>query len=328
MKRSLTLVCLVTIFAALISIAPESQRAVPTVLAQQIKTEALYRFVSDRNQYLLLPGKNGEPATLPPGMSGNFKNLGVIGHVPGGTHQLVTSGVYMASKSDDYGERYFYTTDIDEWKLKTSSGYQWTKVSGYIFNVSTKKVAGTLPLYRLFLERTVVPTGQFYTPKNGEDGYFYTTSEKEKNDAIAGGYKYPRVMGYIYAEPQPPASTETKNSVPQIPPGKPAPDADTDLLKRGCIRPGVGAYQCPTIGGFEACESYRQQGKVKACSTTANQKIQAAMEKELYALGCTRFLDRPDEFRCKTPKSLDLCETYRKNGKLTKCLKGWTDQSD
>jgi len=321
MKRSLTLMCLMTIFAALISIAPESQRAVPTVLAQQIKTEALYRFVSDRSQYLLLPGKNGQPATLPPGLSGNFKNLGVIGHVPGGTHQLVTSGVYMASKSDDYGERYFYTTDINEWELKTSSGYQWTKISGYIFNVSTKQVTGTLPLYRLFLERTVVPSGQFYTPKNGEDGYYYTTSEKEKNDALAAGYKYPRLMGYIYAEPQPPS--KGNNETTKLGPGTPPPDPDTDLLKRGCTRPGQGAYHCPTIGGFEACEHYRELGKVKTCTTSANQKVQAAMEKELFYLGCKRLLDRPDEFRCKTQKSLDLCETYRKNGKLTKCVKAF-----
>jgi hypothetical protein len=327
MRKALTPICLIAIFAVSLLIEPKvpiSQHAVPAAFAQKIQTRPLYRFASDQNQYLLLPGENGQPATLPKGMSGNFKSQGIIGHVPGGTHQLETAGVYMAAKTDDYGERYFYTTKVDELELKTQQ-YGWTKVSGNIFYVSVKPVQGMVPLYVLFLERTVVPSGQFYTPKLGEDGYFYTTDEKEKNNAIAAGYKYPHVIGYIYSGPQPPTSTETKNSVPQIPPGKPAPDADTDLLKRGCTRPGLGAYQCPTVGGYEACESYRQQGKVKACTTTANLKIQAAMEKELFYLGCTRFLDRPDEFRCKTQKSLDLCETYRKNGKLTKCLKGWTD---
>ena len=41
---------------------------------------------------------------------------------------------------------------------------------------------------------------------------------------------------------------------------------------------------------------------------------------ELYRLGCTRFLGRPDEFLCKTPKSFNLCEAYRRNKTAKKCL--------
>jgi hypothetical protein len=107
---------------------------------------------------------------------------------------------------------------------------------------------------------------------------------------------------------------------PKVATGKGAVvDADTVLLKRGCTRPGPGTYSCPTIAAYEACEIYRNQGVVKACATSANEKVQAAMDKLLFSVGCSRFLGRPDEFLCKTQKGLDLCETYRKNGKLKKC---------
>jgi len=110
---------------------------------------------------------------------------------------------------------------------------------------------------------------------------------------------------------------------PRIATGQGAPvDADTVLLKRGCTRTGVGSYKCPTVGAYEACESYRLSGKSKvtACSTSANEKVQAAMEKTLFSVGCSRFLGRAEEFMCKTQKSFDLCETYRKSGTAKKCL--------
>ena len=47
------------------------------------------------------------------------------------------------------------------------------------------------------------------------------------------------------------------------------------------------------------------------------------MEKELYSIGCKRFLDRPDEFRCVTQPALDACTVYLKNGQAKKCLKAW-----
>ena len=317
MKQLITLVCLLTFFAALTLVEPGlpfSGHVVPAVLAQQIKTEPLYRFASDSTHYLLMPGINGQPTTLTPGYTAGFKKPVVIGHAPGGTHQLATAFVYMATKTDDYGERYFYTDSLPELNLKVS-GYGWKKVKGYAFKVATKQVKGTVPLYRLFLERTVVPSGQFFTPKPGEDGYYYTTSEQEKNQALAAGYKSPRVLGYIYSSPQPPPPPG-----PKINPSEP----HSIPMRTCCTRmhaPKPGRLQCPTIGGYEACESYRNQGIVKGpCSTPANLKIQAAMDKLLFSVGCTRFLGRPDEFLCKTQTGLDLCNTYLKNGKLKKCL--------
>ena len=316
MKQLLTLMCLLTLLAALMLIEaalPFPQHPVPTANAQAIKTEPLYRFSSDKNQYALIRGEN---VGFNDGYGAGFAKPVLIGHVPGGTHQLVTITIFAARKSDDYGERYFYTNDYAEYDLKTSSGYQWKKIKDAGFYVSKNQVKGTVPLYRLFLERTVVPSGQFHTPKAGEDGYYYTTSEQEKNQAIAAGYKYPRVLGYIYSSPQPPPPP-----TPKVDSSGKAISPDADLLNRGCTRPSLGAYNCPTIGGYEACESYRSQGKIKGpCSTPANLKIQEAMDKLLFSVGCTRFLGRPDEFICKTPKGLDLCKTYKANKKVKNCV--------
>ena len=316
MRQAITLVCLMTMFAMLALIEPTlpiSPPVMPAALAQKITTEPLYRFSSDKNQYALIPGVNGQLVGFNSGYGAGFANPVIIGHVPGGTHQLVSVSIYVATKRDDYGERYFYTNDFTEFELKTS-GYGWKKVKGG-FYVSGKQVPGTVPLYRLWLERTVVPSGQFYTPKPGEDGWYYTTNEQEKNQALAAGYKSPRILGYVFSSPQPPPQPG-----PKIVSTGPTLDPDADLLRRGCTRPGVGSYDCPTIGGYEACEIYLKNGQVKACTTSADKQAQAAMDKDLYSIGCTRFLGRPDEFICKTKKGLDLCETYHTKGRVKQCL--------
>ena len=111
------------------------------------------------------------------------------------------------------------------------------------------------------------------------------------------------------------------NKVPPVGAGKtPSANPDTILLKQGCTRPAAGEYKCPTQASYEQCEVYRQQGRVKACSTPVNPLIQASIDKMLFNLGCNRFLGRADEFLCKTQKGLDLCNTYKNNGKLKNCI--------
>jgi hypothetical protein len=100
----------------------------------------------------------------------------------------------------------------------------------------------------------------------------------------------------------------------------PAKSPDTVLLNLDCTRTGVGAYSCSTAAGFEACVMYWKDGKVKHClGVTAVIEKQAAMDQELFKLGCKRFLGRPDEYLCKTQKSFDACETYHKDGRVKKC---------
>lgn len=229
------------------------------------------------------------------------------------------------SGSEFYGHAFGYTTSEDKkdellhspprptllggtndpWELDS------TGVAGY---VAQSRMFGTVPLYELN------HPAQFQIANNVSERVcrlssydnLYTTSEEEKANAITShGYKFVGIAGYVW-----PQATSLG---PHIAPGSPPPGADTDLLNRGCTRPGAGSYKCPTIGGYEACEKYRINGKVTACSTTANQKVQAAMEKLLFSVGCKRFLGRPDDFLCKTQKSLDLCQAYCKNGTAKKC---------
>ncbi len=217
---------------------------------------------------------------------------------------------------------YTNTHDRGRWRLDSSG------IAGYI---GSAHLYGTVPLYRLYHPPQFGPeenvgSATLNTLGGTENQYFrkcrfnsydnlYTTSEEEKADALLHhGYKFVRIEGYVWPQ------ATTVGGPPKLGPGKPIGNADTVLLKWGCTRPGAGSYNCPTTAGYEACENYRAKGEVKACSTSANQKVQAAMEKLLFNVGCSRFMNRPDQFLCKTQKSFDLCETYRKNGTAKKCL--------
>lgn len=184
-------------------------------------------------------------------------------------------------------------------------------IAGY---VAPAKLPGTVPFYRLYHPERLEEYND--AQKNclfGSYDSLYTTSQKEMSEAISQhGYQFIGIGGYVW-----PQATSV---VPQLSVGSAPINADTDLLNRSCTRPGVGSYKCPTISGYEACKGYLKDGKVTACTTSANEKVQAAMEKLLFSVGCSRFLGRPDEFLCKTQKGMDLCETYRKNGTAKKCL--------
>ena len=232
----------------------------------------------------------------------------------------------LLQNTGDTGCGYVKTGDGGVWHLDGNG------IAGYI---ASTQLTGTVPLYHLYhppmfgpdeIERDnpiqMANFRHFRRCRPSSYDAFYTINEAEKNKALSTyGYKFVRIEGYVW--PQPATLDGTIKKTPKVGPGKPVGDADTVLLKWGCTRPASGAYNCPTIAGYEACENYLTRGDVTACSTSANQKVQAAMEKELFFIGCSRFLNRPDEFRCKTQKSFDLCETYRKNGTLKKCLQWW-----
>jgi hypothetical protein len=128
--------------------------------------------------------------------------------------------------------------------------------------------------------------------------------------------KLVRVEAYVWNQP-----------VPMPPPPRPkietrgkTIDPDTDLLNRGCTRSGIGMYVCDAVGAYEACMAYRQSGKAKQCVLLGSLAEQRETDKTLFSLGCTRFLGRPNEFICKTQKSLDRCEVYRSSGKAKRCM--------
>jgi hypothetical protein len=219
--------------------------------------------------------------------------------------------------------------------VKTGGGGVWhldgNGVAGYI---ASTQLFGTVPLFRLYHPPVLGPEEsegdvggaiQIFNRVHyrkclpGAYDNFYTTSKDEKDKALAQfGYKFFRIEGYVW----PQATTV----IPHVGPGKPPSDPDTDLLNQGCKRSGDGVYGCSTPSNFEACESYRRNGKVKSCWFSADQKVldqQAAMDKDLFSAGCKRFLDRPDEFTCKTPKALEACYIYLKKGQVKKCMQAW-----
>jgi len=235
---------------------------------------------------------------------------------------------YITGSSDNttFGNMFAFTAKLDmrDKLLATKvpnydSTWKYDR-SGVGFYISAQQLPGTVPLYRL-----QHPAANPQHVVFNDYDCLLTTSEAEKNDHLANhGYQIFGIEGYVWPQSAtlsmqpavPPKNTPKLGAGTQVPPTNP----DTDLLKRGCTRPAVGSYNCSTVASYEMCEIYRQQGKVNACSTTANLKVQAAMEKLLFSVGCTRFLGRPDEFLCKTQKSYDLCETYRQNGHAKKCL--------
>jgi uncharacterized protein DUF5648 len=188
-------------------------------------------------------------------------------------------------------------------------------IAGYI---ASQQLPGTVPLYAL------------YHPKdNSEKKYclqsefdnWYTTSEKEMSNAITNhGYRFVGITGYVWPQPATIAEQPKQPVIPNNTGNKPAIDPEVDLLNRGCLRNSPGSYTCPTVVGYEACQAYKNRGSAKQCSTTADLNQQAAMEKGLYSLGCSRFLGRADQFMCKTKKSFDACELYRSRGVLSKCI--------
>ena len=213
MKSKLAFLCSLAITAAVMLVATDLP-ILPTALAQQFKTQPLYRFQSARGQYLYTTDPN-----LPPGQSdGPWENEGIVCHVPAALPHG-TKPIYLLSKSDDFGVRFFLTDKGGEADRAESGG--WTK-QGVHFYVSTIKVAGAVPLYRLY--KPVIPaqkkdkgilsriseaiSGPGFTTSNAavlQDAHFYTAEESEKATAMQSGFTHEGVVGFVWLSPQPPA---------------------------------------------------------------------------------------------------------------------------
>ncbi|HKP46845.1 MAG TPA: hypothetical protein VJT50_09615 [Pyrinomonadaceae bacterium] len=290
-------------------------------------------------------------------MGGGWSSEGVAAHIlnqqaPGTVPLYVLVTNYRFDKERTHGDAVFgYTTNEQERDTLLNSPYTSAMLGGAVYGgskwildatgiagyIAATPLPGTVPLYRLYHppdfgpdeteDHSIIAMANFSHFRrclfNAYDN-LYTTNEKEKASALKlHGYKFVRIEGYVWPQPTtvsmlPPAPP--KPAGPKIVPGSnPTANPDTDLLKGGCTRTGVGSYNCPTVSGYEACQAYKKNGKVQACATNADLSKQAAMDKELFSLGCTRFLGRPDEFICKTQKSFDACEVHRKNASAKRC---------
>jgi hypothetical protein len=316
------LLATVLAYQPLISTAARAAVSPPAANVPMVPLFRLYAETTGINFYTADPKRRDSAIA-----SGAWKQIGITGYV---FDQKVpdTVPLYMVETDIGFGAIFGYTISFNEVMHLTQKKGWYTEGNGIACYVAATQLPGTLPLYRLYRAKTGTKDSgggffdflagpEFKTEGSdhivGDFDNFYTTSQAERDSAVANAkYTYLRREGYIWTQPTP--------STPKIGPGKPVGDADTVLLNQGCTRPAVGEYKCPTPRGYETCEAYKKQGSVKACSTTANLVTQASIDKLLFSLGCTRFLGRADEFMCKTQTGLDLCETYRKNGKLKKCL--------
>lgn len=108
-----------------------------------------------------------------------------------------------------------------------------------------------------------------------------------------------------------------KIKVSTAPPKSP----DVVLLNNGCNRVAgtLGAYDCSAATGYSMCLSYKNSGQVKSCKASFDLAAVQKVSDDLFAVGCKRFLGRPDDFLCITQRGFDACEVYRKQGKVKMC---------
>jgi hypothetical protein len=94
---------------------------------------------------------------------------------------------------------------------------------------------------------------------------------------------------------------------------------EKDLGSRSCTRflGRAGEYVCQTLNGAQACKGYlgKKDGLVTKCLSAK----QAEMDQDLFKRGCKRFLDREDDYYCKTADGLQTCNNYRLDGRLKTC---------
>ena len=103
-----------------------------------------------------------------------------------------TVPVFSLHKDDEpIGRRHFYTTDMDE-ANNAINNLGWAVDTylpkGIAFYIAATQVPNTEALFRLY-----------YAPT---DDHFYTTDVAERNKAIASGYKFEKIAGYVWRTPQ------------------------------------------------------------------------------------------------------------------------------
>jgi hypothetical protein len=215
MKRLLTICNLaiaIQLFIAYLMLPCLTRHATAATAFQAIKTVPLYRYQSARGHYLYTTSAN-----LPAGLSdGPWEKEGIAAHVPNYTRQ--TKPVYWASKSDDHGVHYVFTSDINEISGIGKQGY--AQQSGAAFYVASEQLPGTAPLHRLYKPAPTNPqakkgllekvsdlfAGEKFTapPAGFGDSHFYTAFEGEKSTAMQSGYQYQGIVGYVWLAPYPP----------------------------------------------------------------------------------------------------------------------------
>jgi len=211
MTKILLFTCLLIIVAGLSFIAPEwpqNFRVVAPALAQQTGRTPLYRYQSRKGHYLYATS-----AKLPAGLDdGPWESEGLTCYVPEPKPHGTTPVYQLMSQTNDLGTRYFFTTDLNEVQTYQTQG--WSN-QGTAFHIASVKLAGTVPVYRLY--KGLAPqvkkdkslwdkiseaiSGPEFTQETAgvlQDAYFYTISEDEKAVALKGGFIQLGILGYAW----------------------------------------------------------------------------------------------------------------------------------
>jgi hypothetical protein len=158
--------------------APASLGGVPLHHFYELQKDYFHFYTANQDEAAALKNNKG------------WKYVGITGYVlpkisPG------TTPLYRMFKSEFGGTNHFYTTDLDEAINATRNlGWNAEAIVGY---VAKKQIAGTVPLYRLYMGCN--------TPCTGGDVHYYTASAAEKVGAIQNGMGFIRIEAYVWPNP-------------------------------------------------------------------------------------------------------------------------------
>ena len=246
---------------------------------------------------------------------------------------------------NEYGRvNHFMTIDKGEADDVANNGSGW-QLEGICCYVSRNQVAGTVPLYHLYHPEVAfkpTPVAGLLGDETSYEGdvHFYTADGQMKYRYIHKNFQLLPTAMYVWMQPTD-ATAATTNVAGMIGgvssssssqggnviKNTPAPpfNVQNELFSHGCSQnAGKKQVTCPTVEGWELCNYYKTKGElnVSSCTTTADQFAFAAIEKDLSARGCSRFLGRAGQYLCQTLNGAQACDTYakKKDGLVTKCL--------
>lgn len=239
----------------------------------------------------------------------------------------------LAKGADNGGTQHLYTIDPAEISFYKANGW---KDEGVACWVSPTKVAGAVPLYRLYFKintpeevaeatwyEKYLPLGAGEPFRGGgtnDDAWFYTIDGVAKFKAMQNPphYQFVREEAYVWTQ----AVTLDTSTTPAAPAPIPESYYTGPLFNLGCSKAPSGNITCPSPPGYFNCEAWRKEGKIKpACIANFDLAVFSKFEAILVGQGCKRFVGRAGEYICQSWAGGEACDIAVKtsNGLITKC---------
>ena len=186
-SRLVTIILVITCGAQIIPLSNVKALSPPP---NTVSTVQLHRFLNKTAHHYFSTDSSEADAFSKPGKSGKYE--GPKGWVLTQKISGDTVPVYALHQGDEpFRYSHFYTTDMNEANNAiTNLGWFMDKTfpNGIAFYIASKQVPNTDALFRL------------YNPASND--HFYTTDVAEKNKAIAVGYQFENITGYVWRTPQ------------------------------------------------------------------------------------------------------------------------------